>query len=95
MHVGENEVYITLADNAGGVLVSDLPMLYEPYFSTKSKHKGMGLGLSIAKMIIEQHYRGSITSNNTADGLSTILVLPLKRACDIEDGVLNYEFDDE
>ena len=74
----DQKVIIVVQDNAGGVPSENLPLLFEPYFSTKENQKGMGLGLSIAKMIIEQHYKGSIEAINKNLGLAMILKLPTK-----------------
>lgn len=55
-------VRICIQDQGVGISEQHLPMIFDPYFSTKEKgaRKGMGLGLSIAHSIVKQH-RGFIT----------------------------------
>jgi len=64
-----NNIEITISDNAGGVEDEILSKIFEPYFSTKSSNKGYGLGLYIAKMIIEDGMQGKLDVQNKNDGL--------------------------
>lgn len=57
---------IRLTDNGGGIDPKVLKRLFELFSSTK-KHNGMGIGLNIAKSIIDKH-KGSINPYNTPDG---------------------------
>jgi len=50
----ENNIVISITDNAGGVPEEIRDKIFNPFFTTKSSGKGTGLGLSIASKIIER-----------------------------------------
>jgi two-component system sensor kinase FixL len=58
-------VEISVADTSTGLSAEPMPRLFEPFVSTK--HKGMGLGLSISRSIIEAH-GGEIRAEPNPDG---------------------------
>ncbi len=66
----ENSVFISVKDNANGIKEEILNKVFEPYFTTKSNNNGTGIGLYMAKTIIEQNMNGKlsvITSNNGSE----------------------------
>ncbi|MBU1657607.1 MBL fold metallo-hydrolase [bacterium] len=70
-----NEVVLSIGDNAGGIQEEVLPKIFTPYFTTKHQSMGTGLGLYIAKMIIEDNMQGSLIAQNSKEGaLFTIRV---------------------
>lgn len=72
---GNKKVIIEILDNGGGVDEKLLEKIYEPYFSTKNNENGSGLGLYIAKMIIEKKFNGKIITKNHLKGLKTTLII--------------------
>jgi len=60
--VKETDTYIVISieDNGEGIPPHILDKIYNPYFTTKHKSKGIGLGLYILKMIIEENLQGKI-----------------------------------
>ena len=57
-------ITITLKDSGGGIDNDVITKVFEPYFTTKHKSKGTGLGLYIAYTIITQHFKGTISVRN-------------------------------
>jgi signal transduction histidine kinase len=69
-------IYISILDNAGGIRKSDFEKVFDPYFTTKKQTGGTGLGLYIAKIIVENNMQGSITVSNERNGAKFTLKLP-------------------
>lgn len=52
----DNEsIRIEITDNGVGILPEDIPHIFEPFFSTKEKESGIGLGLAIVHGIVQSH----------------------------------------
>ncbi len=55
-HLPEKEcIVVSFTDTGVGIPQENLSKLFEPFFSTKKKGKGVGLGLSVAYGIIQEH----------------------------------------
>ncbi len=63
-----SEHIITICDNARGIREDMLEKIFDPYVTTKHKSQGTGLGLYIAKMIVQESMDGELTVNNIYDG---------------------------
>jgi len=59
---------VTVHDNAGGIDDALIDKIFDPYFTTKEKTQGTGIGLYMAKMIIEKNMGGSLTVRNVDKG---------------------------
>ncbi|TLD84529.1 HAMP domain-containing histidine kinase [Helicobacter sp. MIT 11-5569] len=57
-------VKILFMDNGGGIKLDDIQKIFEPYFTTKHKSVGTGIGLYMSKQIIEKQMQGSIEVRN-------------------------------
>ncbi len=55
---------INIYDNGGGIDKEILPQVFEPYYTTKYKSAGTGVGLYMSKQIIEKHMHGNIKCKN-------------------------------
>ena len=62
------ETIVSVCDNAGGIEESAMKKLGEPYFSTKEELNGTGLGIYIAKTILEKHLRSTLKWRNEEEG---------------------------
>lgn len=70
---------IQVKDNAGGIDPEVLPRVFDPYFSTKEKRHGVGLGLYVSKEIIKNHLEGSLHAENCDDGACFVIQLPKEK----------------
>ena len=71
----ENFAELTVADRGPGIPEDQIKEVFEPFFSSKAA--GMGIGLSIARTIIEAHH-GTIWAQNLDDGGAAFRIrLPL------------------
>lgn len=59
-----NKVVITIKDNAKGIPENILSKIFEPYFTTKHKSRGTGLGLSMTYNLIVDGMNGNIEVDN-------------------------------
>jgi signal transduction histidine kinase len=80
-HIAGN-IRITVLDRGQGIAIETLPKLFDAFFSTKQQ--GMGLGLSIARSIIDAHGGRIWAENREAHGAAFHLELP---AAAIAEGV--------
>jgi len=70
------EIYIDIKDNGRGIMPRDKANIFKPGFSTKAR--GWGLGLSLAKRIIEDYHGGRLFVKETRLGEGTTFRLILK-----------------
>ena len=60
----EDTAVIEIVDNAEGIAEDILPKIFEPYFTTKHKSQGTGLGLSMTYKFIVDGMNGTIEAQN-------------------------------
>ena len=64
-----SRVVIEVADNGKGIRKKDLKSVFTPGFTTKKR--GWGLGLSLAKRIVEEYHKGRIFVKSSEVGVGT------------------------
>jgi len=69
--IDQNKIFVQ--DNAKGISLEIINKIFDPYFTTKEKYKGTGLGLYMSKIIIEKNMKAKITVENKNDGALFII----------------------
>jgi two-component system sensor kinase FixL len=72
---GNGEATVTVSDTGTGIADERLPKLFQPLFTTK--RKGLGMGLSITRTIVEAHHGRIRAANNRQGGASFTIDLPV------------------
>ncbi len=75
----DSKGYIKISDNAGSIDEKILDKIFEPYFTTKEKDGGTGLGLYMSKMIIEKNMQGELSISNNEEGSEVLILLHKER----------------
>jgi PAS domain S-box-containing protein len=68
---------VSVEDNGGGIEPEALDKIFNPYFTTKDQGKGVGLGLYMSKMLVEQHMNGKVYIKNKDGGACFVVEIPL------------------
>jgi signal transduction histidine kinase len=72
-----SEVYIDLSDTGKGITKSQIKQVFKPGYT--SKKRGWGLGLSLAKRIIEEYHKGKIFVKSSVVGQGTTFRIQLRK----------------
>jgi C4-dicarboxylate-specific signal transduction histidine kinase len=72
-HFDNSAIDLSVSDTGHGVSAANLPKIFEPFFTTKNE--GLGLGLAIARSIVEAH-AGKIWADGGESGATFHVVLP-------------------
>ena len=72
-----DKAYVDITDTGKGLAKSYYKRIFEPGFTTKKR--GWGLGLSLAKRIVEQYHKGRIFVKSSVVGRGTTIRLELKK----------------
>ena len=69
-------VVVRINDNGPGIPADALPRIFEPFFTTKPKGEGTGLGLGIARQIVQKH-GGAMTCESEPGSTTFEVRLPI------------------
>ena len=73
----DDKAFVEIADTGKGIPKSKHKRVFEPGYTTKKR--GWGLGLSLAKRIMEQYHKGRIFVKQSAPGKGTTFRMELKK----------------
>lgn len=76
--LGGNRIFIDITDTGKGIERRNFRNVFKPGFTTKQR--GWGLGLSLAKRIVETYHRGRISIKSSEVGQGTVFRIVLRRA---------------
>jgi signal transduction histidine kinase len=79
---GENEVILQVLDAGPGIDPQQRDLLFRPGFTTKEK--GTGIGLVVARSVVQQHGGTLVLENRTGGGCAATITLPAKAPTQIE-----------
>ena len=75
-----SQLIISILDRGPGVADSELELIFEPFFRSNSSENsadGHGLGLAIARRVIESHGGMIRASNRVGGGLNVVIMIPI------------------
>jgi PAS domain S-box-containing protein len=74
----EAEVRISISDNGPGIEAENLPLIFDPLFTTKSPGRGTGIGLTIAyDLIVDKHGGNLLCHSVLGQGTEFIIEIPI------------------
>ncbi len=81
------ELHIRCCDNGVGIEMVHQSRIFDPYFSTKSRAQGTGIGLYMSRQIIEKMFEGTLKLESTASGKTCfhMTIPPISKDGDLSD----------
>lgn len=73
LYEDKNKIFLLIEDNGGGIPDNILDKIFEPYFTTKHKAQGTGIGLYMCYKIINEKLSGNLSAKNTENGAQFII----------------------
>ena len=69
-------VEVAVEDTGSGIPEADLPRVFEPFYTTRTK--GTGLGLAICQQIVEAHGGAIRVARTGPEGTTILVTLPVE-----------------
>ncbi len=69
-------VRVSVSDNGPGIAEEDLPRVFDRFFTTRDRERGSGLGLSLARAVVEAHGGSIVAESSPGRGATLRLTLP-------------------
>jgi two-component system NtrC family sensor kinase len=76
----EPAVRLRVSDSGPGIRADVLPHIFEPFFTTKEEQQSTGLGLAVAKSILDQHGGSIQVHSKEGKGAEFVVTLPVQQA---------------
>jgi signal transduction histidine kinase len=73
-----DRIAVSFADRGSGISEEDQKHIFEPFFTTKPVGSGTGLGLDIARRIVESKHGGEIALRSNSQGTEFTVYLPIQ-----------------
>lgn len=74
----DGRAFLSIKDNAGGIDPAIIDKIFDPYFTTKDRREGTGLGLYMARQIVEHSMGGTLHVRNTPEGAEFTISIPME-----------------
>ena len=87
-----DKVLVTIADDGRGIFKADIKRIFEPFFSTKTKKGGTGLGLSLTQNFVQEIGGTMNVESELGKGTTFTIILPHKmqsKGEETNEGVVN------
>jgi signal transduction histidine kinase len=74
LHEGQPALRVAIKDNGPGLTPEQRQKIFQPFYTTK--RQGTGLGMAIARRIVEAHGGQIVVGNGAAGGAEILITLP-------------------
>ena len=82
MDSAAGQARIRVRDTGSGIPPEVLPQIFDPFFTTKEDQQRTGLGLAVARSIVEQHGGEIAVESTPGQGTEFVVALPAVRPVD-------------
>lgn len=72
------KVCLEVSDTGTGIAAENVPLIFEPFFSTKGQDRGVGLGLSVVYGIVTEHGGSICVTSKEGSGSRFTIKLPVR-----------------
>ncbi len=72
------KVILRISDEGRGISLKDIPLVVNPFFTTKRESGGTGLGLSVVAKIIEEHTGNMVIESEVNSGTTVTIEFPVE-----------------
>ncbi len=83
--VDKDTVLLRVRDSGPGIATDIASHIFDPFFTTKEGQQNTGLGLAVARSILEQHGGAISVSSAVGEGTEFVVSLPVHESASIED----------